>query len=98
MEKKRILLVEDEENILDTLLLNFESEGYDVICAKDGHKALKYFNSTKFDLVLLDIMIPEINGIDVCKNIRIENKNIPIIFLSAKSSGIDRVDCKTFQP
>jgi two-component system, OmpR family, alkaline phosphatase synthesis response regulator PhoP len=92
MEKKRILLVEDEENILDTLLLNFESEGYDVICAKDGHKALKYFNSTKFDLVLLDIMIPEINGIDVCKNIRIENKNIPIIFLSAKSSGIDRVE------
>lgn len=90
--KHRILLVEDEENLMDALILNLEMEGYEVIPAKDGLKALKYFKSAKYDLVILDVMIPEIDGFNVCKAIRMDNKHTPILFLTSKNTSQDKVE------
>lgn len=92
MQKKHsILLVEDEENLQDALRLNFEIEGYDVTSAYDGAEALKAIHSEYFDLIVLDVMLPEIDGIAVCENIRLFNSEIPILILSAKNSSADRV-------
>lgn len=92
MEKKlSILLVEDEENLQDALRLNFELEGYEVTSAYDGAEAMKTVNSEYFDLIILDVMLPEIDGITVCENIRLFNSEIPILILSAKNSSADRV-------
>ena len=92
MQKKHsILLVEDEENLQDALRLNFEMEGYDVTSAYDGAEALKAIHSEYFDLIVLDVMLPEIDGITVCENIRLFNSEIPILILSAKNSSTDRV-------
>jgi two-component system alkaline phosphatase synthesis response regulator PhoP len=92
MEKKlSILLVEDEENLQDALRLNFEMEGYEVTSAYDGAEAMETVNSEYFDLIILDVMLPEIDGITVCENIRLFNSEIPILILSAKNSSADRV-------
>ena len=90
-KKLSILLVEDEENLQDTLRLNFEMEGYDVNSAYDGEEALKAVHNEYFDLIILDVMLPEIDGITVCENIRLTNTEIPILMLSAKSQSADRV-------
>ncbi len=87
----RILLVEDEENLAEIIRLNLELEGYKVVYAKDGVEALRMFKEERFNLILLDIMMPRMTGIDVCERIRLENEDIPILFLSAKNSGEDRV-------
>ena len=87
----RILLVEDEENILKTLKLNLELEGYHTIAVGDGKKALEEFKSKRFDLVVLDVMLPEMDGFNVCQTIRLENSHVPILFLTAKSSSFDKV-------
>ncbi len=87
----RILLVEDEEHLAEVIRLNLELEGYKVIYARDGVEALKMFKEERFNLILLDIMIPRLTGIDVCERIRLENEDIPILFLSAKNTGEDRV-------
>ena len=89
--KYSILLVEDEERIQEALKLNFEIEGYDVSSAYDGAEALKALRSEYFDLIILDVMLPEIDGIAVCENIRLFNTEIPILILSAKNSSSDRV-------
>lgn len=92
MQKKHsILLVEDEENLQDALRLNFEMEGYDVTSVYDGAEALSTINNEYFDLIVLDVMLPEIDGITVCENIRLFNSEIPILILSAKNSSSDRV-------
>ncbi len=92
MQKKNsILLVEDEENLQDALRLNFEMEGYEVTSVYDGAQALKKVHNEYFDLIVLDVMIPEIDGITVCENIRLFNSDIPILILSAKNSSTDRV-------
>src|ERR1700690_3419137 len=92
MEKKHsILLVEDEENLQDALRLNFEMEGYDVTSVFDGAEALKAVHNEYFDLIILDVMLPEIDGITVCENIRTFNSEIPILILSAKNNSADRV-------
>jgi two-component system alkaline phosphatase synthesis response regulator PhoP len=92
MQKKHsILLVEDEENLQDALRLNFEMEGYEVTSAYDGSEALKSVHNEYFDLIILDIMLPEIDGITVCENIRLFNSEIPILILSAKNNSSDRV-------
>jgi two-component system alkaline phosphatase synthesis response regulator PhoP len=92
MQKKHsILLVEDEENLQDALRLNFEMEGYEVTSAYDGAEALKTVHNEYFDLIVLDVMLPEIDGITVCENIRLFNSEIPILILSAKNSSSDRV-------
>lgn len=86
-----ILLVEDEENLQDTLKLNFEMEGYDVTSAYDGEQALKTVHKEYFDLIVLDVMLPEIDGISVCENIRLSNTEVPILMLSAKNQSKDRI-------
>ena len=89
---KRILLVEDEESLVEVILMNLELEGYDVTIARDGEQAIKFARKARFDLCILDVMLPKIDGLSVCKTLRLENNRIPILFLSAKASGSDRVE------
>ena len=88
---KRILLVEDEESLQDIIKLNLELEGYDVSAVNNGKTALEEFGSKRFDLVILDVMLPEVDGFTICQTIRLENTKVPILFLTAKSSAEDRV-------
>ena len=90
-KKKSILLVEDEENLQEALKLNLELEGYQVTSSFDGASALKMIHQEHFDLIILDVMLPELDGISVCESIRLQNIPIPILILSAKSSSADRV-------
>src|SRR5829696_5630479 len=90
-EKYSILLVEDEENLLETLKLNLELEGYEVSGVTDGVEALKAVENEYFDLIILDVMLPELDGITVCETIRLNNPEIPILILSAKNTSADRV-------
>ena len=89
--KHSILLVEDEENLQDTLKLNFEMEGYEVTSAFGGEEALNAVHHEYFDLIILDVMLPDIDGITVCENIRLSNSEMPILMLSAKSQSKDRI-------
>jgi len=86
-----ILLVEDEENLHEALKLNLELEGYQVVSAQDGMQALKALQNQYFDLMILDIMLPEMDGIEVLEAIRIQNNNLPVLVLSAKNTSADRV-------
>jgi two-component system, OmpR family, alkaline phosphatase synthesis response regulator PhoP len=86
-----ILIVEDEENLQDALKLNLELEGYEISTASDGAEALKKVHDEYFDLIILDIMLPEIDGISVCETIRLKDTQVPILMLSARSSSADRV-------
>jgi two-component system, OmpR family, alkaline phosphatase synthesis response regulator PhoP len=90
-KKKSILLVEDEENLQEALKLNLELEGYEVSSAYDGAEALKLVQQEYFDLIILDVMLPEIDGISVCETIRLKNTDIPILILSAKNTSADRI-------
>ncbi|MFM9984348.1 MAG: response regulator transcription factor, partial [Flavobacteriales bacterium] len=91
-EVYRILLVEDEESLSSMLKLNLEMEGYKVILAMDGMTALDKFRSQAFDLAILDVMLPELDGFALCQTVRLEGNKTPILFLSAKGSGKDRVE------
>ena len=86
-----ILLVEDEENLQEALKLNLEMEGFEVSCAGDGAEALKKVEQEYFDLIILDVMLPELDGISVCESIRLQRSETPILMLSARNSGADRV-------
>lgn len=88
---KRILLVEDEESLQDIIKLNLELEGYEVSAVNNGKAALEEFAAKRFDLVILDVMLPEVDGFTICQTIRLENTHIPILFLTAKSTAEDRV-------
>ena len=90
-EKANILLVEDEENLHETLKLNLEMEGYSVTSAYDGNEAMKMVEEEYFDLIIMDVMLPEMDGISVTENIRLNNNNVPVLMLSAKNTGQDRV-------
>jgi len=90
-KKASILLVEDEENLHETLKLNLELEGYDVVSAFDGAAALNAVQAEYFDLIILDVMLPEMDGINVTETIRISNNEVPILILSARNSSADRV-------
>ncbi len=91
MSNYRILLVEDEEHLLEALKLNLELEGYHVTTATDGKKALKLFKEERLNLVILDVMLPEVDGFKVAETIRLENTEVPILFLTAKNTSEDRV-------
>ena len=89
--KAKILIAEDDGNIRLGLVATLESDGYVVIAASDGAQALKLFPQEKFDLVLLDIMMPKMSGYDVCRELRARGTRVPILFLTAKGEEIDKV-------
>ena len=88
---KEILLVEDEESLTEVLTLNLTLENFKVTQAKTGTEALRYIHNNKFDLIVLDIMLPEVNGFDICEIIRKEKSDVPILFISAKGTSTDRI-------
>jgi len=89
--KHSILLVEDEENLHEALKLNLELEGYEVTSAYNGAAALKAVESEYFELIIMDVMLPEIDGINVTETIRLKHIDVPILILSAKNTSADRV-------
>ena len=88
--QKTVLVVDDEKPIVDILVYNLKTEGYNTLEANDGEEAVRLVIEKKPDLVLLDIMLPKMDGLTVCKKIR-HNYNIPIIMLSAKDEEIDKI-------
>lgn len=88
--KKNILIVEDEKNIAKVLQYNIKKEGYDCDVAHDGEEGLEKALSGKFDLILLDIMLPKMNGFEVCENIRYKSQ-VPIIFVTAREEEKDKI-------
>ena len=88
--KKTILIVDDEKPIVDILIYNLKKEGYNTIEAYDGEKAIEMTFEKRPDLILLDIMLPKVDGLTVCKRIR-NSLNIPIIMISAKGEEIDKI-------
>jgi len=90
--KASLLVVEDEESIREAIKLNLELEGYEVTTVDNGASVLKAVKNEYFDLIILDIMLPEMDGITVCENIRMQNNEVPILFLSARNSGADRIE------
>ena len=87
---KRILLVDDEPLIIKGLKYTLEQEGYEPLAAYDGEEALEVFFANTVDLVLLDVMLPKLDGIQVCQRIR-ESSNVPIIMLTAKGEDMDKI-------
>jgi len=91
VNKATILLVEDEENLHEALKLNLELDGYEVTSAYDGKLALEAVNKEFFNLIILDVMLPEVDGITVAENIRVHNNEVPILMLSAKNTSADKI-------
>jgi len=88
---KRILLVEDETNIRNLVKMNLELEGYEVVATGEGKQAIKFFHGQHFDLLVLDVMLPEVSGFQICEQVRLTNMEVPIIFLTAKDTAADRI-------
>lgn len=86
----RVLVVDDEKLIVKGIKFNLEQDNMTVDCAYDGEEALEYARKTEYDVVLLDIMLPKLNGYEVCQQIR-EFSNMPIIMLTAKSDDMDKI-------
>lgn len=89
--KASLLVAEDEESLREVLKLNLELEGYEVTTVDNGPAVIKMVKNEYFDLIILDIMLPEMDGITVCETIRMQRNDVPILFLSARNSGADRV-------
>src|SRR3954471_25069968 len=86
----RILLADDEQSIETLLTYPLRKDGYDVVTAADGREALARFGETTFDLVVLDVMMPRMDGLEVCRRLRARS-SVPIIMLTAKAEEIDKV-------
>jgi len=93
MTNKKVLIVDDEEHIRELIKFNLKKEGYDTEVAVNGTEALKLIREIKFDLILLDLMLPEIDGLEVCKEIRRneETSDIPVMMITAKGEEFDKV-------
>ncbi|HEY1825835.1 MAG TPA: response regulator transcription factor [Acidimicrobiales bacterium] len=89
-DRVKILVVEDEASFVDALTVGLEREGFEVAIARDGQQGLTLFNNGHFDIVLLDLMLPKMSGLDVCRSIR-ASSNVPIIIVSAKGEEVDMV-------
>ncbi len=89
--KKHILIVEDETHLAEALAHNLQFEGYATTLAFDGEEGLRTAQSIQFDLVILDIMMPRLDGLEVCRRIRASGSRVPILFLTARSSDADRL-------
>lgn len=92
--KKRILIVDDEPSILETIKFHLEMNDYDILSATDGMEALKLARSKGPDLILLDLMLPLMDGYKVCKMLKMDRryKDIPVIMLTAKAGSVDEVE------
>ncbi|WP_372371445.1 response regulator transcription factor [Candidatus Uabimicrobium sp. HlEnr_7] len=86
-----ILVVEDDPAILLGLTKNLQFEGFNVLCAEDGEEALEIIFNKPIDLLLLDVMLPKLNGFEVCKTVRKKNLPLPVIMLTAKDKEIDKI-------
>lgn len=93
MKEKKILVVDDEENIVELVKFNLENEGYQVFVTYDGQTALDKLQKEDIDLLILDLMLPEIGGLDICRQIRNDDElsDLPIIMLTAKEKEVDRI-------
>ena len=93
MTGESILVVEDEEDILDLISYNLKQAGFSVIAVESGEEALEVASEEKFSLVLLDLMLPGIDGLEVCRLLRAkpETKNIPVLMLTARTEEVDRI-------
>ena len=87
---KKILVVDDENNIVDIIAFNLKNEGYEVVCAFDGEEGIELAKKHEPDLMILDIMMPKLDGLAVCKKVR-ETSTVPIIMLTAKAEEVDKV-------
>lgn len=87
----RILLVEDEDHIRDAVKMNLELEGFEVIATGNGKKALQLTQSQHFDLLLLDVMLPDVDGFTITEQVRLSNTEVPILLLTAKDMSQDRI-------
>lgn len=90
-DKKTVLAVDDEDSIIDLLKVNIEKEGYNFISANNGEDGLKLALEKYPDIILLDVMLPKMDGLTVCKKIRQEDMNVPIIMLSARGEEVDKI-------
>jgi two-component system alkaline phosphatase synthesis response regulator PhoP len=89
--KKHILIVDDEEHLADALAHNLQFEGFSTTVAYDGEEGLSLARTIQFDLVILDIMMPKLDGLEVCRRLRATGSRVPILFLTAKASDADRL-------
>jgi two-component system alkaline phosphatase synthesis response regulator PhoP len=89
--KKHILIVDDEEHLADALAHNLQFEGFSTTIAYDGEEGLHLARTIQFDLVILDIMMPKLDGLEVCRRLRSTGSKVPILFLTAKSADADRL-------
>src|SRR5665647_1066874 len=90
MEKQRVLVVDDDREIVKAIAINLQNEGYEVLMAYDGLQALDMLSTRRVHLIILDVMMPKLDGLSTTLKIR-EEKNIPIIILSAKSEDTDKI-------
>ncbi len=90
MDERTVLIVEDDPNIVDILKFNFEKEGYNILVATDGASGLELALSSNPDLILLDVMLPRMDGFEVCRKVR-EKSSVPIIMLTAREEEVDKV-------
>src|SRR3954469_5044236 len=86
-----ILLVEDDNNILELLKIHLLDLACEVIAVQNGREAINVAVEHSFDLIILDVMLPGMNGLEICRRIRMHNRNVPIMFVSAKSEEIDKI-------
>jgi len=89
--RKRLLLVEDEESLRSSLKLNFELEGYDVTTASRGSEAMDRIRGARFDGIVLDVMLPDVDGFTICETMRLEEDRTPVLFLTARVAPQDRI-------
>ena len=89
--KKHILIVDDEEHLADALAHNLQFEGFSTTIAYDGEEGLSLARTIQFDLVILDIMMPKLDGLEVCRRLRATGSRVPILFLTAKAADADRL-------
>ncbi|MBI2609383.1 MAG: response regulator [Deltaproteobacteria bacterium] len=92
MDKKKVLIIDDEQDLIDLLTLRLENEGYEVSAALNGTEGLEKIKSEKPDIVLLDVMMPELNGYQVCRKLKQDDnlKDIPVVMLTAKAQESDK--------
>jgi two-component system, OmpR family, alkaline phosphatase synthesis response regulator PhoP len=89
--KQKLLVVDDEESIVTLLQFNLEQAGYEVITAMDGYTAFKKTQNENYDLIILDLMLPEMDGLEVCKQLRQSKNTTPILMLTAKDDELDKI-------